>query len=188
MGQITDIDGNTYKTVVIGKQGWMAENLNVSKYRNSDPIPQVQDEDEWAELTTGAWCYYENETENGKIYGKLYNWYAVNDPRSLAPKGWHIPNIDEWGILIDYLGGEDVIGGKMKESGTTHWNSPNTDATNESGFTALPGGSRDSLDGIFNHIGYYGLWWSSTESYTLHAYYRRLAYQTIYVNKRIPLK
>ena len=104
---MTDKDGNTYKTIKIGKQKWMAENLNVSSYRNGDPIPQVQDKDEWAKLTTGAWCYYENDVENGKIYGKLYNWYAVNEPRGLAPEGWHISNDDEWGILIDRLGGDD---------------------------------------------------------------------------------
>jgi len=156
--QVTNIDGNTYKTVIIGTQEWMAENLNVEHYCNGDIIPQVQDKDEWKKLTTGAWCYYENNSENGKTYGKLYNWYAVNDSRGLAPKDWHIPNYAEWRTLIDYLGGIYIAGGKLKA--TILWESPNEGATNESEFTAYPGGGRGS-DGRFELIGKYGFFWSS---------------------------
>jgi len=161
---MTDKDGNTYKKVKIGEQEWMAENLNVSKYSNGDPIPQVQDDDEWSELTTGAWCYYENETENGKTYGKLYNWYAVNDPRGLAPEGWHIPSYDEWSTLensLAYMRNADAVGGKLKEAGFTHWKMPNVGATNERGFSALPGGYRD-LDYSFKDLGNLCCFWSAT--------------------------
>jgi uncharacterized protein (TIGR02145 family) len=121
---VTDIDGNSYNLVEIDTQLWISKNLNVSKYRNGDEIPQVQDASEWAALTTGAWCYYENKEENGTTYGKLYNWYAVNDPRGLAPEGFHIPSDEEWNDLIENLGGENVAGGKMKEKGKVHWDEP----------------------------------------------------------------
>jgi len=159
--RITDIDSNVYKTVTIGTQEWMAENLNVEHYRNGDVIPQVQDKDKWSNLTTGAWCYYDNDPAKGKTYGKLYNWYAVNDPRVLAPEGWHVPSDKEWTKLTDYLGGESVAGGKMKA--TTLWNSPNTGATNESGFTAFPSGVRDDI-GYYNYIGEDGFIWSASEA------------------------
>jgi uncharacterized protein (TIGR02145 family) len=136
--QVIDYDGNEYKTVKIGIQVWMAENLNVEHYRNGDPIPQVQDKEEWSKLTTGAWCYYDNDPPNGVTYGKLYDWYAVNDPRGLAPEGWHIPTDAEWTKLIDFLGGDKVAGGKLKA--TTLWQKPNTEASNSSDFTTLPGG------------------------------------------------
>lgn len=153
--QVTDIDGNVYKTITIGNQEWMAENLNVSHYRNGDAIPQVQDANEWIKLTTGAWCYYENKTFNGNIFGKLYNWYAVSDPRGLAPEGWHIPRDTEWRILTEYLGGRAIeydnwilnISGKLKS--TILWRSPNIGATNSSGFSAFPGGVRYA-DGRFS--------------------------------------
>jgi len=147
-----------------GIQKWCTKNLDVNTYRNGDIIPEVQDAAEWKNLTTGAWCFYENKTENGVIYGKLYNWYAVNDPRGLAPEGYHIPSDEEWETYINFLGGEKVAGGKMKEEGSAHWGSPNNDATNESGFTALPGYSRHS-DGLFHKdLGSpKGEWWSSTE-------------------------
>lgn len=159
---VSDIDGNVYHTVTIGAQIWMKENLNVSRYRNGDIIPQVSDPTAWSNLTTGAWCYYDNNTANGTIYGKLYNWYAVNDSRGLAPSGWHIPSDAEWTMLTTYLGGQDVVGAKLKEAGITHWMSPNTGATNSSGFTALPGGVCQKY-GDFFEIGTSGFWWSSTE-------------------------
>jgi uncharacterized protein (TIGR02145 family) len=137
---VTDIDGNTYPTVTIGSQIWMAKNLDVSRYRNGDPIPQVQDAAEWSNLTTGAWCYYENNTANGPIYGKLYNWYAVNDPRGLAPEGWHVPASAEIISLTDYLGGEDVAGGKLKSTGFDYWKAPNKGASNITKFNALGAG------------------------------------------------
>jgi uncharacterized protein (TIGR02145 family) len=156
---IEDIDGNTYATIDIFNQVWLNSNLNVSRYRNGDPIPQVTDPTLWANLTTGAWCYYNNDPANGSIYGKLYNWYAVNDSRGLAPIGWHVPTDNEWTVLTTFLGGSFIAGGKMKA--VTLWNSPNTAATNSSGFTALPGGSFYS--GFSFPFGVIGGWWSSSE-------------------------
>ena len=158
---VTDIDGNIYKTVTICNQIWTETNLNVSKYRNGDIIPQVTDPTQWRNLTTGAWCYYLNDTANGPIYGKLYNWYAVNDSRGLAPTGYHIPSDSEFTILTTCLGGESVAGDKMKETSSTHWIIPNTVATNASGFTALPGGIRGD-SGPFNQIGVTCNIWSTT--------------------------
>lgn len=160
-GNITDYDGNIYPTTTIGAQCWTTKNLDVSHYRNGDPIPQVTDPTEWKNITTGALCYYENNTANGPVYGKLYNWYAVIDPRGLAPVGWHIPNVNEWITFVDYLGGETLAGGKLKETGTTHWLSPNTGASNIRDFTALPGGYR-TWDGFFTNIGAHAEFWSSS--------------------------
>jgi uncharacterized protein (TIGR02145 family) len=162
--------------VMIGNQIWMCKNLNVDHYRNGDPIPEVRDNDTWIHITTGAWCYYDNNSANGVIYGKLYNWYAVNDPRGLAPEGWHIPSGAEWTVLENYLGGWDAAGGKMKETGTVHWNSPNIGATNSSGFSALPGGWRYYYYGTFINIGHDCNWWSATEYNTLCAYSSGLLY------------
>ena len=145
------------------------KNLNVSKYRNGDVIPQVQNERVWANLSSGAWCYYENKTANGTTYGKLYNWYAVNDPRGLAPKGYHIPTNEEWTTLTNYLGGETIAGTKMKSKNGWKYNG---NGTNTSGFAGLPGGFRNS-NGSFEAIGGNGLWWSSSESYS-YAWYRNL--------------
>jgi uncharacterized protein (TIGR02145 family) len=177
---VTDIDGNVYNTVTIGTQVWMAENLKTSHYRNGDPIPQVTDSTQWENLGSGAWCYYNNDPANGTIYGKLYNWYTVNDPRDLAPQGWHIPTDAEWTTLTTFLGGGNVAGGKLKETGTSHWLSPNFGATNESGFTGLPGGYRWYL-GTFVYVGNYGVWWSSTEDYTSNAWGRFLIYSGSYI-------
>jgi len=141
-GTMTDIDGNVYETVTIGTQVWMAENLKVTHYRNGNTILHIIDWFSWFTLT-GAYCEYDNDVNNVAVYGRLYNWYAVNDSRYIAPVGWHVPSDAEWLTLVDYLGGDTVADGKMKEIGTTHWVSPNTGATNESGFSALPGGYRD---------------------------------------------
>ncbi|MCX6161104.1 MAG: fibrobacter succinogenes major paralogous domain-containing protein [Ignavibacteriae bacterium] len=169
--QVTDKDGNVYKTVTIGTQEWTSENLNVEHYRNGDLIPQVQNKKEWLNLTTGAWCYYNNDSANGKTYGKLYNWFAVNDSRGLAPEGWHIPSDTEWTILTDFLGG--AVGGKLKA--TTLWQSPNTEATNESGFTGLPGGGRGS-NGRFDFIGKFCFFWSASEDVNGTKWNRNLRY------------
>ena len=158
------IDENCISSVTICDQTWMLKNLDVSTYRNGDPIPQVTDPTAWDALTTGAWCYFNNDPANGAIYGKLYNWYAINDPRGLAPPGWHIPSQVEWTTtLSNCLGGAAVAGGAMKETGTTHWQSPNTDANNSSGFTGLPGGVRVAPSGAFLDFGFGGYWWSSSE-------------------------
>jgi len=158
---VRDIDGNVYRTVKIGKQIWMAENLKVKHYRNGEDIPNVSDNATWEGLTTGAYCEYCNDVENAAIYGRLYNWYAVNDSRHLAPLGWHVPSDNEWRTLVDRLGGNEIAGGKMKEVGTGHWKSPNTGATNRSGFSALPGGGRDSI-GSFSKMGEVVYFWSCT--------------------------
>ena len=176
---VTDIDGNTYQTVTICSQVWTKTNLNVSRYRNGDIIPQVTDPTAWKNMTTGAWCYYNNATSNGGTYGKLYNWYAVRDSRGLAPIGWHIATAVEWTNLTDCLGGIAVAGGKMKETGITHWKNPNTDATNSSGFTGLPGGCRLTANGtdfIFSFVGYQGFYWSSSEYSTTSAWYCSVHY------------
>jgi uncharacterized protein (TIGR02145 family) len=149
-------------TIQIGTQKWMSKNLDVAFYRNGDPIPQVTDPAAWAGLTTGAWCYYNNDPIQGNKYGKLYNWYAVNDPRGLAPQGWHIPSDAEWTTLEITLGGSSVAGGKMKEPGTLNWATPNTGADNSSGFAGLPGGFRYD-DGTFSSANSTGVWWSATE-------------------------
>jgi uncharacterized protein (TIGR02145 family) len=167
---VSDIDGNVYQTVTICNQTWTKSNLNVSHYRNGDVIPQVTDQTQWDNLTTGAWCYYNNDPATGAVYGKLYNWYAVHDPRGLAPLGWHIPTDLEWTSLSDCLGGGSIAGAAMKETGTNHWISLNSDATNSSGFTALPGGFRYGIPGqtgsifTFGNIGEGTIWWSSTDA------------------------
>ncbi|MBI5326284.1 MAG: C40 family peptidase [Ignavibacteriae bacterium] len=170
--------------VTIGTQIWKTKNLNVSTYRNGDPIPQVTDPTEWGNLTTGAWCYYNNDPANGTVYGKLYNWYAVNDPRGLAPIGWHIPSDGEWTTLTNQLGGESIAGGKLKEIGTTHWSSPNTGATNESGFTGLPSGYRSDSpgNGTFYSINNGAMWWSTT-TIGDSSWWRVLFYNETYVTR-----
>jgi uncharacterized protein (TIGR02145 family) len=179
---LTDIDGNTYQSISICDQIWTKTNLNVSKYSDGTPIPQVQDPNQWNNLITGAWCYYNDDPNNGDVYGKLYNWYAVagihdeasyDDPslrKNLAPQGWHIPNDSEWGTLINCLdpsaNGDkhhrNKAGSKLKATNSC-WQRPNTDASNESGFTGLPGGFRSNISG-FNNLGTDGYWWSSSEA------------------------
>jgi uncharacterized protein (TIGR02145 family) len=174
---ISDVEGNSYKTVTIGTQTWMAENLKTSKYNDGTLIPNITDNTQWEKNTTGAWAYYNNDASNNAKYGKLYNWYALspttNGNKNVCPTGWHVPTDAEWTILTEYLGGESVAGGKMKEIGTTSWISPNTDATNTSLFTGLPGGSRFSFGFYFN-VGLHGYWWSSTENSANNAWYRGL--------------
>jgi len=174
------IDGSIVpnETVKICNQVWMTKNLDVDHYRNGDSITEVRDSILWGNLTTGAWCYYNNDPAMGAIYGKLYNWFAVNDPRGLAPEGWHIPSEEEWMELENCLGGSDIAGGKMKAICTNYWQSPNEGATNESGFYALPGGYRSYYDnGMFYEVGLDGHWWSSTEASTYTAWYWEVTYR-----------
>ena len=163
---IKDIDGNVYKTVTIGTQTWMAENLKTSKYNDGTSIPNVKDNNQWLDLTSGAWAYYNNDSVNNVKYGKLYNWYAVskttNGNKNVCPTGWHAPSYTEYSVLIDFLGGDKVAGEKMKEVLTTSWKYLNTDATNTSLFTGLPGGNGGG-EGFFK-FGIRGYFWSSTES------------------------
>jgi uncharacterized protein (TIGR02145 family) len=158
--------------VAIGTQIWTCRNLDVVTYRNGDVIPQVTDPSQWVGLTTGAWCYYNNDVANNAVYGKLYNWYAVNDPRGLAPNGYHVPTYSEFlNTLLPYLATTYSAdeGNVTKEVGTTHWNS-DSGATNQTCFTALPGGFRESnFGGSFYQINQYGYWWTSTENSALYA-------------------
>ncbi len=160
--KITDNDGNTYTSVTIGTQVWLVENLKTTRYNDGIAIPNVSDAAEWSNLTTAAFCWYNNNTSYKSPYGALYNWHTANSDK-LCPKGWHVPSAEEWNMLITNSGGSDIAGGKLKEAGTAHWYSPNTGAINESGFTALPGSQRDE-DGSFSYeIGYNGLWWTTTD-------------------------
>jgi uncharacterized protein (TIGR02145 family) len=161
---ISDIDSNEYHIIAIGNQIWMMENLNVTHCNNGNPIQNVADNSKWNDLTTSAYCNYNNVSDNATIYGRLYNWYAVIDTCNLCPEGWHVPTETDWNILFDFLGGINVAGGKLKETGTTHWYSPNIGANNESGFNALPGGARGEL-GQFGFLNEGGFWWSSTDNY-----------------------
>lgn len=161
-GTVTDIDGNVYHTISIGMQIWMVENLKTTRFNNGNSIPLITDFTVWTNLTTPGYCWYNNDAVTYKnTYGALYNWFAINTTK-LAPTGWHIPTDEEWSKLITYLGDEYVAGGKMKETGLFHWFSPNTGATNESGFSGLPGGGRND-GGAFYFIGRLGSWWSATE-------------------------
>jgi uncharacterized protein (TIGR02145 family) len=166
---VTDLDGNIYMTITIDTQVWMAENLKTTRFRNGDNIQNATDSSEWVNTSAGAYCDYDNTPLNSYFNGRLYNWYAVYDSRNLAPVGWHIPSNDEWATLAEYLGGNAIAGGKMKETGTVHWDDPNIGATNESGFTAIPGGSRDN--GHFDYMGTVGAWWSATQFDTQTAYF-----------------
>ena len=161
-GGITDKDGNSYTSVTIGTQVWMVENLKTTKYNDGSPIPNVMDNTAWLQLTTDAYSWYDNDVSNKTPYGALYNWYAVNTGK-LCPSGWHVPSDAEWITLKSYLGGEDVAGGKLKEAGTNHWDSPNTGATNDSGFSALAAGKRDYYIGDFKEMGTTTMFWSATE-------------------------
>lgn len=182
---ITDSDGNEYRTVTIGNQEWMAENLRTSRFTDGSEIPMVNDQTTWLNANYGAWCWYDTINTDDVPYGKLYNWYTINDTRGVCPSGWHVPTDSEWTVLIDYLDpatvnpGADgtqstVAGGKMKETGTAHWQSPNTGATNESGFTGLPGGNFDPED-TFNGRSSYAYWWSATDDGN-DAWIRQLGY------------
>jgi uncharacterized protein (TIGR02145 family) len=170
-GSMTDQEGNVYKTIVIGTQEWMAENLNTSIYRNGDAIPTNLDDAAWSSTTSGAWAYYNNDASNACPYGKLYNWYACTDTHGLCPVGWHVPSNEEW-IQLRVSIGNDVYtaGGKLKSIGTYYWNSPNVGAVNESGFSSLPAGVRENFGG-FNYLGYSSNYWTGTLNGTT-AYFR----------------
>jgi uncharacterized protein (TIGR02145 family) len=182
-GSMTDQEGNRYKTIVIGTQEWMAENLNSSIYRNGDAILTELSNAEWANSVNtqvGAWSYWNNDVTNACPHGKLYNWYACVDTRHLCPVGWHVPTDSEWTVLTNYLGGESVSGGNMKTTGTLEaatglWYSPNADATNSSGFSGTPAGFRNN-NGGFGYIGYLLHWWSSSAVGTDFALSRYLGY------------
>ena len=173
-GASKEVTSGASKEVTIGKQVWMTQNLNVDKFRNGDPIPEAKTDEEWrkaGENGEPAWSYYNNNPDNGDRYGKLYNWYAVNDPRGLAPEGWKIPSDEEWSRLEDFLGDISVAGTKMKS--TDFWADNECNGTNESGFSGLPGGLRYT-NGPFGNVGENGIWWSSTETNSSSAWTRDL--------------
>jgi uncharacterized protein (TIGR02145 family) len=171
-GTMTDIEGNTYRTIEIGTQTWMAENLRTTKFNDDSAIPLVTGNNTWAGLSIPAYCWYDNAPEqHAPNYGALYSWSTVETGK-LCPTGWHVPSDAEWTVLADFLGGD--AGGKMKETGTSHWEDPNTGATNSSGFTAVPGGVRSGHDGIFYDVSLFGNWWSSTADSNGDALYRNM--------------
>ncbi len=176
---VTDVDGNVYKTVKIGDQIWMAENLRVTHYKDGSPIPYVSDNTIWSGLNTPAYCWYNNdEASNKNTYGALYNWFTVNAKGAdnipkLAPEGWHIPSDAEWQILADYLGNSD--GGQLKETGSLYWNLPNTGATNKFAFGGRGGGFR-AENGIYSNIKNYADFWTSTEESSQYSIYWDLSF------------
>ncbi|SVC55879.1 uncharacterized protein METZ01_LOCUS308733, partial [marine metagenome] len=177
-----DIDGNIYETVQIDEQLWMAENLKVTHYNNGDEIPNITSNSSWLSIFTGAYGDYDNNPANSETYGRLYNWYTVDDDRGVCPDGWHVPSDEAYTILIDYLGGTSVAGGKMKETGLEHWYSPNAGATNESGFTGLPSGFRYWADGNYYYMGEYNYFWTSSEGFEPpYAPFRTLRYDDTWV-------
>jgi uncharacterized protein (TIGR02145 family) len=190
-GSMTDQEGNVYKTIVIGDQEWMAENLNTSIYRNGDAIATGLSNAEWQNTINtqqGAWAYYNNDASYACPYGKLYNWYTCVDARQLCPTGWHVPTDAEWIVLTNYLDGESVAGGKMKTTGTIEaatglWYSPNQSATNSSGFSGAPGGYRSGYLGVYYDVGYSGWWWSSSEIDSSNARERNLNYLGDFVDR-----
>ena len=171
---VTDIDGNVYNTVTIGTQTWMLENLKTTKYNDGTDIPNITDPVTWEGLSTPGYCWYDNDIDNKPTYGAIYNFYTVNTAK-LAPNGWHVPTDEEFTTLTDYLGGAYIAGGKLKEAGTEHWYSPNAGATNETGFTALPGGFRATY-GLFDFIKSGGFWWSASEGSATEAHGRNMYY------------
>ena len=178
---VKDIDGNVYKTVKIGTQVWMAENLKTAHYRDGTPIKEIEIKSKWAnafQVKAGAWCYYHNDSMNNIPYCKLYNWYAVANTHHLCPTGWHVPADSEWTVLTDYLGGNQIAGDKMKD--TTLWMTSNTGADNSSGFTVLPAGYC-GRGGVFNDLGYGAYFWSSAEDSSKFAWFCIFSYKAPHV-------
>ena len=175
-GAVTDIEGNEYKTITAGNRTWMAENLRTTRYADSTLIPNIKDAAKWASLTSPGYCWFKNSEAAFKtMYGAIYNWYTVNTGK-LCPEGWHVPTDDDWKGLSAALGGDLVAGGKLKQTGDSYWQTPNTGASNEYLFTALPGGLR-YLDGEFRDFGFGGYWWTSTEFSPERAIFRFAFYQ-----------
>ena len=175
MKTVIDYDGNVYNTIQIGTQVWMIENLNVTHYRDGSMIPVVTNTIDWSNLTSDACCNYNDDLSTSDIYGKLYNWYAVNDSRMIAPMGWHVASYYEWETLVSYLGRVSLAEGKLKEAGMAHCLTPNTRATNETGFTALPAGARND-SGVIIYLTTNAGWWTSTELMTNYAGIIGIAY------------
>lgn len=184
--KIADIDGNIYDSVVIGSQIWMTENLRVTKYNNGDPIPGYEIKScldiktgEFFNFQKGDYCFYDNDEEFINQNGCLYNWYAVNDDRQIAPFGWHVPSLEDWEVLFNFLGGELIVGDKLKMTGLNSWGSRKTNSDNSSGFSAVPSGFR-SIDGLYKGLNYYCYWWTSTKFDELRSWFCYLKYGVKY--------
>lgn len=179
ISSVDDFEGNTYKTISMGTQTWMAENLKSTKYNDGTPIPLVSEFSAWKSLTTPGYCWYNNDSSNyAAEYGSLYNWYAVSS-RKLCPAGWHVPSDAEWIQMTTYLGGEDIAGDKLKEAGADHWLIYNEKSTNETGFTALPAGGR--VEGDYIALGYSCAFWTATSYDEANAWCRELSSGNSYV-------
>ena len=198
-GSMTDQEGNVYKTIVIGTQEWMAENLNTGMYRNGEVIPNVTNNTQWATLSTGAWGIYNNDSQYECPYGKLYNWYAVNDSRNVCPAGWHVPSDAEWSTLSQTLDPSSianitgtqsmVAGGFLKSTNAVLWTNPNQDANNSSGFSALPAGQRDSNGSIGSNGNLTGFWtkqaFGNAAAWTREIYYYGGSLERYSYDKRV---
>jgi len=183
-GTVSDINGNAYNTVTIGSLVWMVQDLKTTKYCNGDSIPNVIQSSEWSALTTSAYCNYDNQVSNGSIYGHLYNYKAVSDSRKLCPAGWHVATDADWTTLTTLLGGNTIAGGKLKETGTTHWLAPNTGATDSYGFKALPNGERRST-ASFDYLGEYANWWTATEYDASQAWVRYISNTGVDITRQL---
>lgn len=188
-GSVTDVEGNTYKTIKIGDQVWMAENLRVTHYRNGDAIPNIKDTTQWANQTAGAWCNYSNTEDITVIatYGRLYNWFVTQDTRNIAPSGWRVADAIDWEILIENLGGDTIASKHLKENGILHWDGPN-DADNSSGFTALPGQWRLFKGGYPFPFGFYAAFWTSSMYSEVSAPFLNLYTRDDYIYKGMNFK
>ena len=177
-GSVVDIDNNVYKTIIIGAQTWMAENLKTTRYNNGTAIQFVPDASTWTTTASPAYCWYKNDSV---VYGALYNWYAIS-AGNICPTGWHVPGDVEWATLTTSLGGDSIAGGKLKETGIVHWLTPNSNSTNETGFTAL-GGGYVNIIGNYGNMNRSGYWWSSTEASSVDGYYSFMSYNTRNVSR-----
>ena len=196
-GTVTDVEGNVYKIVTIGSQTWMKENLKTTKFNNGDPIPLVKDPFDWGTLKTAAYCWYNNDSSYKRTYGALYNFYTI-DSSNICPTGWHVPDFEEWSALASYLGLIVDVGSKIKENDTEHWAYPNAGATNESGFTGLPGGERGQYattsggkrpeDATFYSLKIRGYWWTSFEENKTNAYYFYVEQNSNAILREHPIK
>lgn len=187
-GTVKDNEGNEYSTVVIDDQEWMRENLRVSKYNDGSTIRHVYEKEAWAKMESGAWTYHIGD--DGKVYGKLYNWYAVNDKRGICPKGWHVPTDKEWNIMINRFKGIHLAGAKLKSTATVpddhpRWIGPNANATDQSDFSAIPGGII-TPDGEFKFLGSFGAYWTNSETHGENAWKYGMSYNDtkIYRHRR----
>jgi uncharacterized protein (TIGR02145 family) len=183
-GQVTDIEGNVYKTIGIGSQIWMAENLKTTLFNDNSPIPIILNDSIWGHLRSPGYCWYNNDsTINKKLYGALYNFYVV-ETGLLCPTGWHVPDKSEWNTLESFLGGYKIAGGKLKDYYTPYWSGPNRCLVNNYCFRALPGGQRLNIEGIFLGIGEGGNWWTSTSENNYQAFSRSMSHESteLYIN------